>query len=80
MIHFHEVNCNSVIHEHPVLIVDSNILQYDIIFGANFLDKCGFHLDCDQNLIHWMECYIPLYDTSKLFQTNITHLSSHLLN
>ncbi len=36
-----EFSHNMVI-KHPALIIDSNILQYIIIFDADYLDKCGF--------------------------------------
>ncbi len=37
------------VNEHPVLIIDSTNLHYDIIFGADFLKKCGITLDYDAN-------------------------------
>ncbi len=51
----------SWINEYFALILDSDSLQYNIIFGADILDKCGFHLDYGNNLVHWME-----YDPSMI--------------
>ncbi len=65
-----------VIDELPVLIVDSTILGYDIIFGADFLDKCSFHLDHDKNLVHWIEYDITLHDTTEKILT-VLFLSIH---
>ncbi len=48
-IQFPEFNQNIVIDNHLALIVDSMNLQYDIIFGANFLNKCGITLDYDNH-------------------------------
>ncbi len=54
-----EFNCNMVIDEQPVLIVDYTSLWYDIIFGSNLFDKCRFQLDNDNNPVQWMEHHIP---------------------
>ncbi len=56
-----------VIDEHPVLIHDSTSLWYDIILGADFLDTCGLHFDYDNNLVHWMEFDITLYNVTDFF-------------
>ncbi len=45
---FLEFNHKMVINEHPVHLVDSNILQHEVIFGDDFVDKCGFQLDYNQ--------------------------------
>ncbi len=47
---FPEFNHDIAIDEHTVFILDSNILWYKIIFGADFLDKRGFHLDYGETL------------------------------
>ncbi len=59
-----------VINEHPDLVVDSTSLQYDIIFGADFLDQSRFHLDYDNNLVCWIEYDISICDTDKLFSSS----------
>ncbi len=73
---FPEFNCNMVVKEHPALVVDSKNLQYNIIFGEDFLDKCRFQLDYD----------IVSFDTTfhsptllNFFHTAITPFSSHQL-
>ena len=66
-IRFPEFNRNMVVDNHPALIVSSDTMQYDIIFGADFLDKCGFQLDYDTNQVKWMECDIPLRDAKDFF-------------
>ncbi len=50
-IRFPEFNRNIVIDKHPALIVDSMNLRYDIILGADFLDKCGITLNYKNNQI-----------------------------
>ncbi len=50
-IRFPEFNHIMVVDKHPLLIVDSMSLWYDIIFGADFLDKCGIALDHEHNLV-----------------------------
>ncbi len=60
------------INEHIVLIVDSSSLQYNIIVGAGFLDKCGFHLNYDQNIVCWIEYDVPFCNTSDISPT-VTH-------
>ncbi len=62
-----EFNCSMVVNEYPVLIVDSMNLHYDIILRVHFLDKCGFHLDYDNNLVQWIEYDIPLCNTTEFF-------------
>ncbi len=64
-----------VVDEHPVLVVDSTSLNYDIIFGANFLDKFGITLDYDNDLGCWMEYTIPLCNTNDFFHTQLLPLS-----
>ncbi len=54
-IRFPEFNRNIVIDKHPTLIVDSMNLQYNIILGANFLDKCGITLDYENHQVKWLE-------------------------
>ncbi len=73
-ISFPKFNHNVVVDEHPTLIVDFMSLHYDIIFGANFLDKYSIILDYNSNLVHWMEYYIPLHNASEFFPTVITLL------
>ncbi len=69
------INCNMLVDEHPALIVDSMSLQYDIIFRTDFLDKCRFHVDYYNNLVHWMEYDAQFCDTSDFFlaATNPLH-------
>ncbi len=65
--YFHEFNCNMAIDGHPVLVDDFTSLLYDINFRADFLDKCRFHWDYDNNLVYWMKYDIPLCDTAGFF-------------
>ncbi len=69
---FPEFNQNMIVDEHPALIVDSTSHCNNIIFGANFLNKCGITLDYENNLIQWMEYIIPLHNASEFFPTTIT--------
>ncbi len=66
-IHFPEFNQNMVIDNHPALVISSETMHYDIIFGANFLDKCGFHLDYNANQVKWMEYDIPVHEAKTFF-------------
>ncbi len=68
-ISFPEFNCNVVVNENPVLIVAFTSLCYDIIFGADFLDKCGFCLDYNNIFVQWMEYNTPLHNTAACFHT-----------
>ncbi len=72
-IRFPEFNWNIVIDKHPALVVDSMNLCYDIIFGANFIDKCGITLDYENHQVQWMECTIHFCDASKFFSLNYYH-------
>ncbi len=70
---FPELNHYMVVDEHLLLIVDSTILWCDIIFWADFLDRCIFHLEHD---IYWMEYDIPLNNTAKFVNiVTIPHYS-----
>ncbi len=51
-------------------------LCYDIIFGAECLEKGGFHRDYDNNCVHWMDCDISLLDTTE----NFSHIYYYSLN
>ena len=42
-------------------------LRYDIILGADFLDKCGITLDYENNQVQWLEYTIPLRNASDFF-------------
>ncbi len=67
-----------VIDVYLALIVYIDVLYYNIIFGTNFLDKCGFHLGYENNLVHWIEYKIPFCDFSKLFSHDSqAHYLSH---
>ncbi len=68
-----------LVDEYPALVVKSKNLQYDIIFGANFLDKCKIQLDYDNNVVCWMKYNIPLCNTAGFFLIAKTPLSSHQL-
>ncbi len=72
-IRFPEFNCNIIVDTHPALTVDSTSLHYDIIFDADFLDKCRVTLDYDNSIIRWMEYTIPLSNALEFFPTTITH-------
>ncbi len=79
-IRFPEFNQNMIVDERPALIIDSTNLHYDIIFGSNFLDKCGITLDYENHLVQWMEYNIPLRDAMEFFPIVITLHYSHHLN
>ncbi len=66
-IRFLEFNRNIVIDKHPALNVQSMNLRYDIIFGADFLDKCGITLDYDTHHVQWLEYTIPLQNALDFF-------------
>ncbi len=51
-----------IVDQHPALIVDYTSRCYDMIFGADFLDKCGITLDYDNNLVWWTEYIFPLFN------------------
>ncbi len=59
-----------IVNQHPALIIDSTSHRYDIIFGDDFLDKCGITLNYDNKLIQWMEYTIPLCKASEFFSYN----------
>ncbi len=61
-VRYPESNSNKIVDQHPTLVIDSMSLCYDIIFGADFLDKCRITLDYDHNLVWWMEYTIPLHN------------------
>ncbi len=69
---FPECNWNMVIDDLPTLTVDLNTLYYNVIFGANFLDMCAFHLDYDHYIVNcqlggvWV---IPLWNTPIFYKT-----------
>lgn len=73
-IRFLEFKCNMVIDDHPALIVSSDVIRYDINISTNFLDKCSFHRNFYSNCVCFMECDIPLQDTSGFF-TFIQHIT-----
>ncbi len=66
-IRFPEFNRNMVVDNNPTLIFDSMSLCHDIIFGADFLDKCGITLDYEHNLVQWMEDTTPLCNALEFF-------------
>ncbi len=65
-----EFNQNIVIDKHPALIIDSMNLHYNIIFGADSLDKCNITLNYENHQLQWMEYTIPLRNASKFFLFN----------
>ncbi len=44
---------------------------YDIIFGADFLDKFGFTINYNNNLLQWMDHEIPLKNPEEFFSNNM---------
>ncbi len=66
-IRFPEFNHNIIVDTHPALIVDSTSLCYDIIFGADFLDKCGVTLDYGNSIFRWMGYTFPLCNALEFF-------------
>ncbi len=56
-----------IVDKHPALIVDSMSLCYNIIFGANFLNKCGITLNYENHQVQWMEYTIPLHHALEFF-------------
>ncbi len=76
-IRFPKCNHNMVVDEHPSLIIDSMSLHYDIIFGANFLDKCNITLDYDDLSNGWNKIFLSMmlqnfFLQLLLFSTNTT--------
>ncbi len=45
--------------------------QCNIIFGANFLDKFGFTINYNDNLLQWMDHKIPLKNPDEFFNKNM---------
>ncbi len=45
--------------------------QYDIIFGANYLDKFGFTINYNDNLLQLMEHEITLKNPDEFFSKNM---------
>lgn len=41
---------------------------YNIIFGAESLDKFGFTINLNVNVLQWVEHEIPLKDSNKFYQ------------
>ena len=72
-IRFQEFNRNITIDKHPALIVDGDGLRYDVIFGADFLDKLGFIFDYDNHVVTWMGHELPLRDIHQFFSTSYFH-------
>lgn len=70
---FPDFNQKIVISSHPALIVLSNIMCYDIIFGSKFVDKYPFHLDWDANKVKWMGYVILLCDTQDFSCMLVVH-------
>ncbi len=64
---FPEFNRNIGIDKHPALIVDSTNLRYDIIFGSDFLYKCGITLDYENRQVQWLEYTILLRNATEFF-------------
>lgn len=56
-----------VINDHPTLVLFSNVMRSDIIFGTKFLDKCSVYLDYKANQVWWMGYDIPLCDPFVFF-------------
>ncbi len=67
---FPEFNSNISIDSHVAYVFDQNC-QYDIIKGANFLDKFGFSINYDDHTIKWVEHSISLKDPHEFFVTNM---------
>ncbi len=45
--------------------------QYDIIFGANFLDKFGFTINYNDNVLQWMDHEIPFKNPEEFFNNKM---------
>ncbi len=45
--------------------------QYDIIFGADFLDNIGFTINYNDNVLQLMDHEIPFKNPDKFFSNNI---------
>ncbi len=67
---FPESNGNISIDSQVAYLFDQNC-QYDIVFGANFLDKSGFTINCNDNLLQWMDHEIPFKNPDEFFSKNI---------
>ncbi len=65
---------NMVTNVHPTLIVHSNTPHYGIIL-ANLLDECCFHLNCNNQLIHWMENLFTYVMSTNFSPNSFRHIT-----
>ncbi len=68
-IHFPEFSSNISIDSHSTYLFEQNC-QYNLIFGANWLDKFGFIIIYDDHIITWMD-HNPLKETHEFFGPNM---------
>jgi hypothetical protein len=54
-------NCN--IDQQKTLIFDADSCKYDVIFGADFLNKTGIDVKYSTGTIEWFDYELPLCDT-----------------
>ncbi len=67
---FPEFNGNISIDSQTAYLFNQNC-QYNIIFGANFLDKFGFTINYNDNLLQWMDHKIPLKNPDEFSSNNM---------
>ncbi len=69
-ISFPEFNGNISIDSQTAYSFDQSC-RYDIIFGADFLDKFGFTINYNNNILQWMDHEIPLKNPDEFFSKNM---------
>ncbi len=67
---FPEFNSNISSDSHIAYVFDPNC-WYDVIFGADFLDKVGFTTIYDNHTMKWVDHIITLNDPQEFFGPNI---------
>ncbi len=46
--------------------------QYDVIFGANFLDMFDVTINYNETILQWMDLEISIKNFDKFFNTNMS--------
>ena len=65
-----EFNKNRSIEEHKALVFDQENCRYDVILGANFLNKAGMVIDYLEKNFKWFGDIVPLRVPSELLSVD----------
>jgi hypothetical protein len=57
-----ELDKNRNIEQHKALIFESDTCKYNVILGADFLNKTGIDVKYSTNTIEWFKNELPLRD------------------